>query len=1428
MNITKNTSVFLLILSLFLGSVMYYFTPNLNNNVKVEASNTEETHISENLSPMLWSDSATWPGNIIPDETTPVIIEKNQRVVIDTNAYAQNIIVRGTLEVQDSGDLELTTGWLLVDGGVFKVGSVESPFQNKFTLTIDNLDDGADVNCGGNHYRFSNHFIAAFGGGTMHNAQNNSYCNSVGDSDAVGKISVHVADTKTEWTKLNQTAPVGATSIELNDVTGWEVGDTIILAPTDYDFRQAEERVITGISANTVSFDTPLEYMHFGEFTYGVDQRGEVANLTRNVEFTTEDSVKNVRSSGINHFSGATENLRLFRLHIFIAHSGKAYIDGVSITDGGKEGQLGKYPVHWHHTGDITGQYIKNSVVRDSINRCISLHISHNGLIHNNVTYNNVGHCFYLEHDEDNINRPENNTISSNLAIKTIRPSALQKVKDYDESISSFWITHPNNIIIDNVAAGTGNLGDGYSARADLGAGFWYHLLNVPFPAVAIPQFDRNTSHSNVSSGFWIDGDEGDWYDTNQDMYINEYTGYKNRVSNFWIRSVSPEFQKKIYINDSYFSDSLNGVYIASGGKLFYGFGVVNNSVFVGESENMGTVNPGFDEIVGLDGRTVPVNRIGIENRGGNTIRGVEIYDGYTEYNNNTFINFESNSQRSAAAFALPYNTPYMQHPGTSTSGNTLINTNPVYLDPVFEEAGAQTFVLLDKDGSLTGENNSYVVGKNNLMWDETCDFVTEWQAYYCTDTHLAMLRIENEEIDIHFVDAFNFQSVADGQTDSAYRVGPDFKKNNPEYFSNFQTNHWYDFVDYDSLTNENFINNVYDLDFELAHSNTIDRWLGLSYPYPYYPESIEAVDGSGSNLVELYSMEAIEASQDSAYFYDFDSQKLYLKLWVRDTDADLNERFWGTQNEIQVRMKPTLRNGESLSVNGRSVYPDSVIDKDEIKEVCDFNSVSHGSAIIDPQNPSAFIYTAPNDYTGIVTVDYESCNEAGDLIDPSTVEEIRVIADNVRPDISDTTEEFAKNSENNTVNLSINDADNNFDVNSASTIEIVQDSINGDVTVTGTDISYTPDSDFVGTDTIIVKVCDDENECDLGTVELTILEITEVQLSGSLSENSYNDGSVDGVITLSSINNTWADENSINNNFQISGLPSGLSYELNKINSVGVELTLTGNADNHSISDSTSIGIQIEPGAFETQNVGNDSTITIDDIDITFIDDTSAVDSDNDGVSDEDEQNSPNQGDANNDGIQDSSQPNVSSQKSPDNNFVTLVSGGGECSEIDEFSQISESSLSTSSEDVDYPEGLSDFTLNCTGVGDTAEIELYYYVDEDYTDIQFYKFIDSEHKNITSEVVISELVIDGQDIIKVEYGIIDGGDLDTDGQVNGVIVDPAGIALDTQQDGGIGNLLRTGGMDALMNKNIIHFHIVFAVVFVLHLSNIMKKKSLN
>ena len=200
------------------------------------------------------------------------------------------------------------------------------------------------------------------------------------------------------WTKLARTAEAGSNSIQVLNAAGWRVGDEIVLASTDFDPRQAERRTISAISGNTITLDKKLDYMHFGKITFDVDERGEVGLLTRNIRIQ----------------ASADAEQSFFGGHVMAMGASKMFVEGVEFNRMGQNLTLARYPIHWHLVGDAKGQYIRNAAIHDTYNRCVTVHGTNFLRVENNVTYNTVGHCFFLE---DGIEH--GNEFVHNLAIQT-------------------------------------------------------------------------------------------------------------------------------------------------------------------------------------------------------------------------------------------------------------------------------------------------------------------------------------------------------------------------------------------------------------------------------------------------------------------------------------------------------------------------------------------------------------------------------------------------------------------------------------------------------------------------------------------------------------------------------------------------------------------------------------------------------------------------------------------------------------------------------------------------------------------------------------------------------------------------------------------------------------------------------------------------
>ena len=98
----------------------------------------------------------------------------------------------------------------------------------------------------------------------MVGANNYSFVMAMGNN---ARVHIHSTDTqKKTWVQLRETSDSGSTLLRLADPTGWEVGDRIVMASTDYDLNQAEDFTITAVANNgtNITIDRSTNFMHYG------------------------------------------------------------------------------------------------------------------------------------------------------------------------------------------------------------------------------------------------------------------------------------------------------------------------------------------------------------------------------------------------------------------------------------------------------------------------------------------------------------------------------------------------------------------------------------------------------------------------------------------------------------------------------------------------------------------------------------------------------------------------------------------------------------------------------------------------------------------------------------------------------------------------------------------------------------------------------------------------------------------------------------------------------------------------------------------------------------------------------------------------------------------------------------------------------------
>jgi cell migration-inducing and hyaluronan-binding protein len=664
---------------------------------------------------------------MVPAAGDKVTIEKGKDVVLDVSPPALgSLTIEGKLSFADNADLELTTEWIMLHGEL-EIGTEARPHTRTATITLtDDIKDEDMSGLGGTSDRSDRGIMLMGGTLNLHGNRTNS------------------------WTKLSKTADAGSNSIEVLNAAGWRVGDEIVLASTDFDPRQAERRTISAIRGNTITLDKKLDFMHFGKITFDVDERGEVGMLTRNIRIQASADAE-------QSFYGG---------HVMAMGASKMFVEGVEFQRMGQNLTLARYPIHWHLIGDAKGQYIRNAAIHDTYNRCVTVHGTNFLRVENNVTYNTVGHCFFLE---DGIEH--GNEFVHNLGIQTkchtskpCVPTRLaaavrangQASKDVllpsDNTVSTFWITNPDNVYRDNVAAGSDSNGfwmslpehpNGKFEGTEISAKTWPRRTpfrefkgNVAHSNYDAFMFDRNIAPNNTfgvtGSAHMPKENPADANSKTVETVFENLTAYKNRNGGIWGRGEMHTFRNvKV-------ADNAMGYTHASGsaGRDLFTSKVVD-SLFVGETENIG--NPRTDAEKAY-GRSLPKPQMPDF-----PIRGYEYYDYRHDVENVTFRNYEDNATRKTGALSYLMYTSAGVSTENAIERAKFVNAKPVYFPPMERKWGNDNLngvawkaaAIHDRDGSVGGVPNSYIL-LNDGVYDsiatdaQACEIKPEWNAAVC------------------------------------------------------------------------------------------------------------------------------------------------------------------------------------------------------------------------------------------------------------------------------------------------------------------------------------------------------------------------------------------------------------------------------------------------------------------------------------------------------------------------------------------------------------------------------------------------------------------------------------------------------------------------------------------------------------------------
>ncbi|MEO8495510.1 MAG: G8 domain-containing protein [Planctomycetota bacterium] len=462
-----------------------------------------------------WSDAATWQDGRVPKAGDFVQVRAGHAVTYDvhSNAALRMVHVAGTLSFS-------RTKSTLLDVGLLKIEPGEATTEDGFDCHHAPVATAAS-----SHDHAHGHVAApppALEIGTPkepipagiqatirlrhHAGTNKETLPAI--ITCGGRWDVHGAPLARTWLKLAAAAKPGDVRITLEQApTDWRVGDRIIVTTGVANgpgplatFRKSggrpkpvetEERTITAVEGKDIVLNLPLEKSHSGNGF----MRCEVANLSRNVV---------VESAQPNGERGHT-------MYRFGSSGGISYAEFRHL---GKDGVLGKYPIHFHLVRDtMRGSGVLGASVWDSHNRWITVHGTDHLLIRDCVGYQSLGHGYFLEDATE-----QWNVFDRNLAVQAFNTTPLPKqVLPYDPNDGAgFWWANGRNTFVRNVACENDHYGYHFQVAE---AGGFNPVLTLRGPdgksakrdvrAIPLLRFEDNESHGEGLYDFRF-GDETD------------------------------------------------------------------------------------------------------------------------------------------------------------------------------------------------------------------------------------------------------------------------------------------------------------------------------------------------------------------------------------------------------------------------------------------------------------------------------------------------------------------------------------------------------------------------------------------------------------------------------------------------------------------------------------------------------------------------------------------------------------------------------------------------------------------------------------------------------------------------------------------------------------------------------------------------------
>lgn len=646
------------------------------------------------------------PSN--PEED--VMIPSGLTVTLDKTVECGELLIRGEFQVAPTA-LNLTCDSLIVQGvgAKWQVGTETNRHSNNLVVTLKG-EPSESFEVSGHGTLGARAVLALMG----------------------GVIEIYGED-RVEWTHLAASTSNGASAIVLAESVDWQTGDEILLTSSRLNWNEAEKLTVASVSpeGTTIDLVESLSFPHSGLIQthtrpsdnkqWTADLRAEVGLLSRNIR------IQGAADSEANGFGAHLMIHGPMDMGGMTHPSGEARIRGVEFYRAGQKSSLGRYPFHWHLCqADGAGQYLKDSSIHRSYNRAIVIHGTDSALVENNFCYDHLGHGLFLEDGAERFN-----IIRRNVMVLTKRPLPGEEVTPSDNELdevqnrtpASYWITNPNNIFEDNVAAGT------------QGTGYWFIMPRNPLSlSGSLPYFAGlepwkeplglfrgNKAHScrngfdifdQLTANHAIDRNKG-WNESN-DHVMEDCTWYSNDTAVYaGIGGGGP--QDNVIYRDNVFVDNSTGLMLAT-------YNITEDSLFWADSgENLLQGERKLYRAYDGAGAVRDCHFVGWDTSNSNLLQNT---GAATKHVNHRFSGITTDHVGTVRASMTNFDIPppadaHANHPG----------------HPRF-----WSIVLRDEDGSLSGKANTSIIANHPFLRLGDEFQPTNWTNVYRSDRKFGLL----------------------------------------------------------------------------------------------------------------------------------------------------------------------------------------------------------------------------------------------------------------------------------------------------------------------------------------------------------------------------------------------------------------------------------------------------------------------------------------------------------------------------------------------------------------------------------------------------------------------------------------------------------------------------------------------------------------